>query len=572
VRRGNCDPVTIMELPKAGPVLDPLGLCRISDDRTVTFFDGPDAAGAKVRTDGSFELLRSSRRWCTEMRAALAVAIVLTTFSADASATCKSTCIDELRSCRRGCTELRGGERRQCAQHCSDQSTCAAPGAVFRTIAYVTVACQQDARGFSASEKLVVRRGNCDPVTVMELPSVGPVADAIGLCRLYGDFRVGQGSVLVGRFQRLGVLPDGSAVVFEITNDYSPFPMFSLEPPEEGLFFVRPDRTGEVRRLGPATGLPIATLAPDPLSALGFTIVTDQSPNLSGGPGSGRFAFVGLGPGPTGNDAPQVFLLDPFSGSRTQLTHLPAAPAGAPATGRPYFADERTIAFFNGPAGGGIWRVKTDGSDLAPVPGITVAPGATVVPNFGTAAGRGNAYFVKLPGQPVRKQYDPSDVLQEIFLFNGPRALQLTALGYPDTGAHFSLGAGHVIFSSSADPFGENRAGVCQLFSVSAFGAGLRQLTHFPDDGREKRGCARIEPRVSCATNFLMQHPVTGAPAFPSSCDPLGRNPNGEQLFTMRLDGTGLRQITSFRGIEDLPDGGVHVEMAGPAAFSAVVK
>jgi hypothetical protein len=39
----------------------------------------------------------------------------------------------------------------------------------------------------------------------------------------------------------------------------------------------------------------------------------------------------------------------------------------------------------------------------------------------------------------------------------------------------------------------------------------------------------------------------------------------------MRRDGSGLRQITAFRGVERFPDGAVQVEMAGSAAFSAVI-
>jgi len=46
---------------------------------------------------------------------------------------------------------------------------------------------------------------------------------------------------------------------------------------------------------------------------------------------------------------------------------------------------------------------------------------------------------------------------------------------------------------------------------------------------------------------------ITGALLFASSCDPLGGNPFGDQLFAMRQDGTGLRQVTAARGRERLP-------------------
>jgi hypothetical protein len=58
---------------------------------------------------------------------------------------------------------------------------------------------------------------------------------------------------------------------------------------------------------------------------------------------------------------------------------------------------------------------------------------------------------------------------------------------------------------------------------------------------------------------------------FVSSCDPLARNPDGEQIFGMRPDGTGLRQLTSFRGVEE-SDGSVNVELPGPVRYAARVR
>ena len=60
---------------------------------------------------------------------------------------------------------------------------------------------------------------------------------------------------------------------------------------------------------------------------------------------------------------------------------------------------------------------------------------------------------------------------------------------------------------------------------------------------------------------------ITGALLFASSCDPLGGNPFGDQLFAMRQDGTGLRQVTAARGRERLPDGTLRVELVGPFAY-----
>jgi hypothetical protein len=55
---------------------------------------------------------------------------------------------------------------------------------------------------------------------------------------------------------------------------------------------------------------------------------------------------------------------------------------------------------------------------------------------------------------------------------------------------------------------------------------------------------------------------------FGSSCDPVGGNPFGDQIFAMRPDGSGLRQLTATRGLTTDPDGTVHVELPGPFAYA----
>lgn len=431
--------------------------------------------------------------------------------------------------------------------------------------------CQQDAGGLLTwSEKLVVRRRNCDPVTVMELPRVGPLLDPLspfgGLCRLYGGFRIGPGFVAVGRFQRVALLPKDAGAVIEITNDHSLFPSVSPEPPQEGLFFMRLDGTG-LRRLGPATAQGILAVLPDPLGDPPIAFVQYDSYFVHVSPSGRLLAVDDLGPGPAGHDANQVFLLDVQKGTRTQLTHLPPSPPGAAPTCCPFFEDERTIVFFNGPAGGIQSRVTTDGRALEPLPGIEAIPGARVVSQFSVVGSGAHGFALALPGE-LKRGYGPSDVIRELFLVDGLRLLQLTGFGYPDTGGWFTPGTEPIFFNASADPLGANPAGVCQLFSIGRFGGGLKQLTRFPDDGRRKRGCLAAAPGASCITHQLARGP--GGLVFTSSCDPLGRNPNGDQLFTMRTDGSGLRQITSFRGVEELADGGVHVEMSGTPAHSVL--
>src|SRR5262249_9108486 len=160
-------------------------------------------------------------------------------------------------------------------------------------------------------------------------------------------------------------------------------------------------------------------------------------------------------------------------------------------------------------------------------------PGAKVVTQFSLAGGGTNAWGLQLPGEP-KVRYSPSDGILELFLLDGKRTLQLTSFGYPDTGVDATLGSHRAFFIASADPLGTNRMGMCQIFSIGRFADGLRQLTRFPDDGRTRGGCGILPTQPqACRVNAIVQEPSTEAIEFVTSCDPLGRNPNGEQIFSM---------------------------------------
>src|SRR5262249_40982153 len=128
----------------------------------------------------------------------------------------------------------------------------------------------------------------------------------------------------------------------------------------------------------------------------------------------------------------------------------------------------------------------------------------------------------------------------------------------------------HVIFVASADhPKGANPSGTCQLFSIDTAGSGLRQLTHFGQPQQySKGGCNALEP-PGC--QILLPggvDPATGTLLFYSSCDPFGANLYGDQLFAIRADGTGLRQLTHARGFVTEPDGSPSSENIGPVGVS----
>ena len=504
-----------------------------------------------------------------------------------AGAACKSTCTDELRACRAQCRDA--ADRRDCRRRCAEASTCATPGAPKVTGAYPLNECRNDAGGFALHERLVVRRGNCDAVTVMELPAVGPVPDPYsgaiypgvvgplaGTCDLFGRFRTGFGSVIFGRFQRIAVTHDAKYVVVEVTNDHV-FPglePLSPEPPEEGIFLVSTD-DGRRQSLGPPSKRHIIERGPRG----GFLLT--GSPFFAISPDSRFVAFEERGPGPDGQDADQIAVIDLETRERRLVTQLPQAAQGAQRTNNPVFVDDRTILFFNGFEGRRS-TVGVDGQNLKTVPDPSIT-GGNVVLDFGVIGARGNAIVGRVLDETPIVDYPRGDAppppVREIFFVEGSRLLQLTGFRYPDTGggARPQLVAGRAVFIASADPLGhrDRRGGnpdsVCQLFSIDTLAGRLRQITHFPADAGEQRGCGVPGPDVACQVTGFGVEPTTGGILFVSSCDPLGRNPSGEQAFTIRADGTGLRQISAFRGREAV-DGVVQVEMAGPPASSLVIR
>jgi hypothetical protein len=137
---------------------------------------------------------------------------------------------------------------------CAARSTCTAPRARIRTLAYVLTECTADAQGRSSlKQTLLIRRGNCDPVRVMEAGPSTPVIDSSGQCRSLGLRRSGDEFVAqnVSVFQAMAVVPDGSGVVFDVTKQFSQTAL-TPEPPKEGIFFVR----AGLRKLGSPSGVP----------------------------------------------------------------------------------------------------------------------------------------------------------------------------------------------------------------------------------------------------------------------------------------------------------------------------
>jgi hypothetical protein len=282
----------------------------------------------------------------------------------------------------------------------------------------------------------------------------------------------------------------------------------------------------------------------------------------------------------------QIFTLDIVTGSRTQLTHLPFVAdrvlGGTTSflvlgTGFPTFRHDGRIAFFSfgnidgsNPEGNQVeFLVNPDGSGLKRVPLPVATPGSQVVPIFGSTAGgaRRSSIVLSTPGTPLNP--DAGDTISEVFFFDREHLVQLTSFRRSDTGSALLTRDGkRVILAASADPFGTNPSGDCQLFSISTVGADLRQLTRFSQPEASMTGCHTTTP-PGCRVIPVGLEPATGTLVFYSSCDPFGTNPLGDQLFSIRADGTHLRQLTHARGLVTEADGTPSAENIGPFAIPA---
>lgn len=453
------------------------------------------------------------------------------------------------------------------------------------TLAYVVTTCHEDATSFSGRQSLNIQRGDASPVTVVETPVLAlPYDDpsALRLCATLAALRYGSAATAALPFQRLAVSPDGSGVVFEVTFKYSilaamgvPSP---LAPEQEGIFFVRADGTG-LRRLGRASRDPSQRYLGPGEGSYNF-------PFFSFSPNGAAVTFTDL---PDGEDVPQVVTLDLASGARRPVTRLPEAPPdpsnpALPGILPPYFLDDETIGFnsratpdASNPDGMTLrYTVKTDGTDLTLLPAPALPADSSIIPAFLITQPTTNATVdsVSLADPPPVNQ-DPGGLyttVREIFLISPEQALQLTKFDRVDTGlGSVSTDGQRVYFEASANPFGTNPSENCEFFSIDLLGGDLRQLTRHGADVHSAGGCLTVpqEPGYGC---YSPSGPIidaeTGTIVFTSTCDPLGTNPNGEQLFAMHADGTRVRQLTALRGVVPAADGSLDVELPGPGAYS----
>jgi hypothetical protein len=173
------------------------------------------------------------------------------------------------------------------------------------TLAYVETECRDTKElGFVERQALRIRQGEREPVTVFETPGVGPLFPGVGgLCKAYTQGRFGEVAISREPFQAVAVSPDGTSVVFAVTDQFSVNPHLPLDLPEEqkGIFWVRANGTG-LRRLGP----PSRQRSFYTCGVGYFTPCIWAWPGLKFSPSGRTIAFVDKGPDGYGYEADQV--------------------------------------------------------------------------------------------------------------------------------------------------------------------------------------------------------------------------------------------------------------------------
>ncbi len=174
------------------------------------------------------------------------------------------------------------------------------PPPVTGTVAYLVTSCRQTAGTMTLQQEVRIMRGAAEAVTVL---SVGPFGPFSGFgCVGRGSSRAGFHTSF-GPLQRFGITPDGSGIVYELSDEFVAEGRGLLPPEQHGLYYMRTDGRGG-RRLGPASRSPT-------VFGGGFTDAT-----IAFSPNGQVFAYIDHGPDEEGHDAAQVFVHNLMPGPR----------------------------------------------------------------------------------------------------------------------------------------------------------------------------------------------------------------------------------------------------------------
>jgi Tol biopolymer transport system component len=277
----------------------------------------------------------------------------------------------------------------------------------------------------------------------------------------------------------------------------------------EELFVIQADGTGLAQRTS-SSGAAGGTFSAM-LSGNGAKIVFDSAEPLTA-------------PNPSG--LLQVFVInwDGTGIARLSGTWPASSPSITDAGTVAVYASNR-LTLTNQDANAEIFRIGTNGAGEIQLT-VTNGPG-NASPEI---AGGGTRIAFRAMGAVGTLNPDGGDALIAMDTNGGNARLLLEADDAFQDHAVVTADGSRVFFVSTADPLGANPGHLWQLFRIESDGTGLTQVTAF-------------------AGHSYLWHPTVSADggwvAFVANGNPLGQNPTGgSELFAIRGDGTGLRQLT----------------------------
>jgi hypothetical protein len=255
----------------------------------------------------------------------------------------------------------------------------------------------------------------------------------------------------------------------------------------------------------------------------------------------------------------------------------------------PRFIDNATVVFqtYVDPDGSNPehtfagFTVRIDGSRLEPVPIPVSVPGGKVIPSFAVGGGRGTSLIrLSLSGTPVKHRPAGDGPITEVFVRDGENLRQLTNFRCQDgrvpqhrPDARVLPGLGRPARYQPQRKLPAVLHWHSRWRQIAAPGDPLHLAGPYHRAGmrRCRLGVSGLPDRkrvLPCGPSIS----VTKAIVFESTCDRFHVNPFGDQLFAMRPDGGGLRQLTDASGMTTNPDGSFRVELPGPYAYSAELR
>ncbi|HXJ34137.1 MAG TPA: hypothetical protein VMS22_08855 [Candidatus Eisenbacteria bacterium] len=505
-----------------------------------------------------------------------ALLIVLLGPPAAAATSCRASCAARMAACRaERCPDAVGKDRGSCRDACRAVTGCAAGAARIGTIAAVVNECHSTGGHWTARQRLEIRHGDCPPVTAISVDANEAAPDPLSWCRVYGVTRDGGAAMAWGNIQGFAVSPGGDTVIYQVTDDFigtlkilgSPIASPRAQLTEEGIYRVRADGTRR-EYLGPQLRVPSFRVIG---GETGFPSDREVE-TFSFSPDGKSIVFVDLGPGEDGPEAPQIFRLDLAKPDvRHQLTTLRTSQVGRNPGGldvAAVFLDDGRVggAYYDAGLGSFLFfTIRRNGGGYASLdPPASI--GGTLITDFQLAGLTTDLVIFQL--NRMTDMPPPGGPIREVFIHYRANALQLTNFRRSDTiFAQRLRDRNHVVVGASADPVGRNPRNACQLFTLDALGGHLRQITSFGEHTRPSGRCQGGDPPPSCTALLALggEDPRTGTVVFDSTCDEFGVSPVSDQLFAVRPDGSGFRQLTAYRGVVE-QDGMVTVELPGPIA------